>query len=61
MHISSDLMLILESDPYSRALLLAGPSATGSWKTKSVNFDAGVTTNNTRALRAHYLQGKFPT
>jgi EAL domain-containing protein (putative c-di-GMP-specific phosphodiesterase class I) len=39
----------------------AGPSATGSWKTKSLNFDGSVTTNNTRALRAHYLQGKFPT
>jgi EAL domain-containing protein (putative c-di-GMP-specific phosphodiesterase class I) len=39
----------------------AGPSSTGSWKTKALNFDGSVTTTNTRALRAHYLQGKFPT
>jgi len=44
-----------------RGLPANGLGATGSWRTKSPDTDDSVTTmTNDRALRARYLQGKFP-
>jgi len=51
-----------EVEQIVRAWPTAGPATTDTWQTQTLEFDGSVTSVSTdRALRARYLQEKFPT